>query len=231
MGLSVAADAIRETLSTRQFIIVLGGEKGGPGKSCIAQNLAVCLKHAGADVLLIDADPQATSYEWAHDRDEAGKLVSIPHEKGHGDISATITDKARRYHHIIIDCAGSDSQAFRSAMTLATHLLLPFRPKRRDLRTLEKVEAIVALGKSSNPGMVVRSIITQCPTLPSQIQRILDAKEACASFGLQPMDAVTFTRNVYDDAEEDGSSVIENGSDPKAIEEIRQIAAELLGAK
>ncbi len=231
MELSVVTKAIQEALGQRQFIIVLGGEKGGPGKSCLAQNLAVCLQNAGADVLLIDADPQATTYNWAHIRDEVGKLVSIPHEKAHGDISTTIIDKARRYQHIIIDCAGSDSQAFRSAMTLATHLVLPFRPKRRDLHTLENVEAIVALGKASNPGMVVRTIITQCPTLPSQIQRILDAKDACASFGLQPMDSVTFTRNVYDDAEEDGSSVIENGTDPKAIEEIHMIAAELLGAK
>ncbi|HEX8590723.1 AAA family ATPase [Pseudomonas sp.] len=223
--------AIQKALAGDQFIIVLGGEKGGPGKSCLAQNLAVCLKLAGADILLIDADPQATSYDWAHERDALGKLVSIPHEKAHGDISATIKDKAKRYQHIIIDCGGADSQALRSAMTMATHLLLPFRPKRRDLRTLEKVEALVRLAASSNPDLIIRTIITQCPTLPSQVQRIVDAKDASASFELQPLQAVTFTRNVYDDAEEDGSSVMEHGTDPKAVEEIQAIAIELLEAK
>lgn len=229
MELTSVYAAIMKALGRGQFILALGGEKGGPGKSCLAQNLAVCLKLAGADVLLIDADPQATTYDWAHERDELGKLVSIPHEKAHGDISSTIKDKAKRYSHIIIDCGGADSQALRSAMTMATHLLLPFRPKRRDLKTLEKVEGLVRLAAASNPDLTIRSIITQCPTLPSQLQRILLAKEACASYDLNPMDAVTFTRNVYDDAEEDGSSVIEHGSDPKAVEEIAQIAAELLG--
>ncbi len=35
------------------MIILLGGEKGGSGKSCIAQNLAVYLKTKGKDVLLL----------------------------------------------------------------------------------------------------------------------------------------------------------------------------------
>ncbi|MNI96800.1 hypothetical protein D3C73_1553270 [compost metagenome] len=70
-------------------------------------------------------------------------------------------------------------------------------------------------------------MISQAPTLPSQITRILDAKEACASFGLQPLNTLIYTRNVFDDADEDGSSVLELATDAKAVEEINQLATEL----
>ena len=52
------------------MILVLGGEKGGSGKSCIAQNLAVWLQRQGSDVLLLDADPQGTSVDWAREREQ-----------------------------------------------------------------------------------------------------------------------------------------------------------------
>ena len=44
-----------------------------------------------------------------------------------------------------------------------------------------------------------------------------------------PLQCTTTTRNVYDDADEDGYSVLEIGTDPKAAEEIRLIAQEFLG--
>ena len=114
-------------------------------------------------------------------------------------------------------------------MTVATHMLLPFRPKRRDLKTLVNVSQLVKLAKAVNPDMKVRAVITQCPTLPSQVQRILDAKEACLSFGIEPLSAITCNRNIYDDADENGSSVLEVGVDPKAKEEIESLVAEFLG--
>ena len=80
-----------------------------------------------------------------------------------------------------------------------------------------------------NPDLNARAIITQCPTLPSQVQRILDAKEACVSFGIKALDHITTNRNVYDDADENGLSVFEVTSDPKAKAEIEGIAQEFLG--
>jgi cellulose biosynthesis protein BcsQ len=38
-------------------ILLLGGEKGGSGKSCLAQNLAVWLQLKRGDVLLLDVKP------------------------------------------------------------------------------------------------------------------------------------------------------------------------------
>ncbi len=211
------------------MILVLGGEKGGSGKSCIAQNLAVWLQRKGHDVLLLDADPQGTSVDWAREREQNQDLPDIQVESAHGDIRKTLLDRAKRYEMIVVDAGGADSVALRSSLTVATHVLLPFRPKRRDLKTLTHVEELITLARSVNPDLIARSIITQAPALPSQIQRILDSKDACNSYGLNPLQVFTTARNVYDDADENGSSVLEVATDLRAVEEIEQIASELWG--
>lgn len=213
------------------MILVLGGEKGGSGKSCLAQNLSVWLQRQGRDVLLVDADPQGTTVDWAREREANPDLPDLQVESAHGDIRKTLIDRAKRYEAIVVDAGGADSVALRSALTVASHALMPFRPKRRDLKTLSHVEELVTLAKSVNPDLVARAVITQAPSLPSQIQRILDSKEACDSFGLAPLSVFTTARNVYDDADEHGSSVLEVGSDQRAIEEIEQIAKELWGGE
>ena len=213
------------------MILLLGGEKGGSGKSCLAQNLAVWLQARGGDVLLLDADPQGTTADWAAERSAQPNLPSIPVVQAHGNIRETLADLRGRYRQIVIDAGGSDSEALRSAMTVATHMLIPFRPKRRDLKTLPKVDNLTRLATAVNPLLTVRSVITQCPALPSQGQRILDAKEACCSYGIQPLDAVTTARNVYDDADENGCSVLESGNDLRAKEEIETLANELWGSR
>ena len=211
------------------MIILVGGEKGGSGKSCLAQNLAVYLQQQNRDILLLDADPQGTTTDWVKERDENDALQNIPSVQASGNIRQVLTDISKRYQDIIIDAGGQDSEALRSAMTLATHMLLPFRPKRCDLKTLNHIEQLIKLATAVNPTLVTRAVITQCPTLPSQAQRILDAKEACESFGLSALEQYTTNRNVYDDADENGLSVFEVDSDSKAKTEIEQLAIEFLG--
>lgn len=211
------------------MIILVGGEKGGSGKSCLAQNLAVFLQAKQRDILLLDADPQGTTTDWIKERDENSSVKSIPSVQAAGNIRQILLDLSNRYQDIIIDAGGQDSEALRSAMTIATHMLLPFRPKRRDLKTLLHVEKLIRLAKAVNPELYTRAVITQCPTLPSQFQRILDAKEACSSFDLIPLNNFTSNRNIYDDADENGLSVFEMSSDEKAKLEIQMIAEEFLG--
>ncbi len=82
-----------------------------------------------------------------------------------------------------------------------------------------------------NPKMMASFVIAQCPSLPNQAGRILEAKEVCSSYGINVLNAVTFNRNVYDDSEEQGSSVIEIDPNGKAAVEMIAIAEELLAMK
>ena len=54
------------------MVILIGGEKGGTGKTTIATNLAALRALAGHDVLLVDTDSQGSASYWASSRDEAG---------------------------------------------------------------------------------------------------------------------------------------------------------------
>ncbi|MFQ5561328.1 MAG: AAA family ATPase [Nitrospinota bacterium] len=211
------------------MILLIGGEKGGSGKSCLAQNIAVYLQIQKRDVLLLDADPQGTTTDWVKEREANEALVSLASVQASGNIRQTVKDLSKRYEDIVIDAGGQDSEALRSAMTIATHMLLPFRPKRRDLKTLTNVEQLIKLARAVNPELIARAVITQCPALPSQVKRISDAKGACKSFDLEPLESVTTHRNIYDDADEDGYSVLEMDRDEKAQVEIKALVKEFLG--
>jgi len=51
------------------MMILVGGEKGGSGKSCLAQNLAVYFtRDKNAIVLMVDCDPQRTTSDWIQAR-------------------------------------------------------------------------------------------------------------------------------------------------------------------
>lgn len=214
------------------MLILVGGEKGGSGKSCLAQNLAVYFaRDKKAIVLMVDCDPQRTTSDWIQARNTDPSLPSINCIQLYGKIRNDLLSLKQHYDYVIVDCGGQDNLALRAAMSVAEHAIIPLRPKRRDLKTVEHMEDMLSTCKMVNPKLMASFVITQCPALPSQANRILEAKEVCRSYGIHVLDNVTFNRNIYDDSEEQGSSVLENEPDGKASTEIIAIAEEILAIK
>ncbi|MBW8186511.1 AAA family ATPase [Shewanella nanhaiensis] len=210
------------------MIILVGGEKGGAGKSCLAQNVAVHItRKFQANVLMVDCDPQRTTSDWIQARNEDPELPTINCIQLYGKIRNDLLSQDERFDYVIVDCGGQDNLAMRAAMSVATYVILPLRPKRRDLKTLPHMEDMLSTCKMVNPKMVATIIMTQCPSLPSQYKRILEAKEVVQSFGLRVLNSVTFSRNIYDDSEEQGASVMEIEPEGKAAMEIVAIADEI----
>lgn len=211
------------------MMILVGGEKGGSGKSCIAQNIAVYLRcEKNASVLMVDCDPQRTTSDWAQERSSNDELPSITCIQLYGKIRNELLSLKARYDYVVIDCGGQDNLALRSSMAVADHILIPLRPKRRDLKTVPHMEDVLSTCKMVNPRMNAAFVITQCPSLPSLASRILEAKEVCRTFEIAVLNSVTFSRNMYDDSEESGLSVLESEPNGKAALEIRSIIEELL---
>src|SRR5512132_1311346 len=97
------------------MIIVCGGIKGGSGKTTVATNLAVMRARAGADVLLIDADDQETSFDFTVLRNERRWR-----DAGYTCIELTgpalRTETLRlseKYEDIVIDTGGRDTTSQR----------------------------------------------------------------------------------------------------------------------
>src|SRR6516165_3285835 len=102
------------------MIVLVGGEKGGVGKTTLAVNLAAMRARAQHDVLLADADKQASANLWANIRDQekVDPPVRCVQKRGKG-LAADVRDLATRYEDIVIDAGGQDSIELRAAMTIA----------------------------------------------------------------------------------------------------------------
>lgn len=152
------------------MIIVIGGIKGGIGKSTIAANLAVLDARAGRNVLLIDADSsdQQTSLRWAAARNEREGLVALTTMALHGrTIRAELKRLAERYDTIIVDPAARDSDTQRSALSVADLVLLPFPPRGPDLWTIDGVVEMIQDVRLINPGLRAACFVNRADSVGS----------------------------------------------------------------
>lgn len=210
------------------MIVLIGGEKGGTGKSTLAKNLASYWQSKNKEVLAIDTDPQATFYNWC-ERRKSGELQPILCTKLTGaKIAGEIRSLAEKYQILIIDAGGQDSKALRAAMTVATHLIIPSQPSFSDLETLLHMSNLVDEVVTYNPTLICRSIITRCPTLPSQFGDIFEAKNYSQSIGIQTLEAITSQRSAYNAVDHIGATAYESGNE-KARQEIIDIAVAIEG--
>ena len=177
---------------------------------------------------MVDCDPQRTTSDWIQARNNNPELPAINCVQLYGKIRNDLLSLESHYDVVVVDCGGQDNLALRASMSVAEHVLIPLRPKRRDLKTVPHMEDILTTCKMVNPKMKASFVMTQCPALPTQAARIVEAKEVCQTYCINVLDAITYSRNIYDDSEENGESVLEMEADGKAANEIVAIAEEML---
>lgn len=219
-------------------IILIGGEKGGTGKSTIATNLAVFLATEGIDTMLLDADPQATASKWVERRNEANEALKKenPKAKGvpeihctqkHGDILKTALDLSQRYEVVLIDAGGRDSKELRTGMAIAHRMYIPIRASQADLETLPKINELVSQIKATvNPSFQAFAVLSMAPSNPmiNEVQEAQELLSESSDIGLAQN--VIRDRKVYRDAMLSGRGVVEmTNSTAKA--EIQLLADEI----
>ncbi|MET0070776.1 MAG: AAA family ATPase [Candidatus Thiodiazotropha sp.] len=116
------------------MITVIGSLKGGSGKSTVTFNLAVWLEMAEAEVLVVDADPQATLSDVSEVRTEEGyePFLNIK------DASALSRKKLRGYDEVLIDVGTSDIDAMKLALALADRVVIPVPPSQADIWSTQR---------------------------------------------------------------------------------------------
>jgi chromosome partitioning protein len=211
------------------MIILVGGEKGGSGKSCIAQNLATYLAiDKMATILLVDCDIQGTTADWIKLRNNNLSALPIDCVQLNGKIRNHLLGYNSQYEYIIVDCGAQDLLALRSTLSTADVALLPMRPKRRDLKTLLHLDELVNSCKMVNPQLAAHIVFTQCPSQPNQQSRVNDAKQTASLYDIPIATAILHERHIYDDSEESGLSVIEIEPKGKAADELRYLFSSVL---
>ena len=208
------------------MIILVGGEKGGTGKSTVATNLAVWLALEGRDVTILDADPQATAAKWVERRNALPLLPQVHCSQRSGDVFKTAKDLAERYQVVVIDAGGRDSKELRTAMVAAEVLYVPIRASQADLETLPHVNELVGLARSLNPALRAFALVSMGPSNPV-ITEIREAQELLADFTeLELSPSIIRDRKVYRDALLEGKGVVEMHN-PQAKAEIQLLAQEI----
>jgi len=210
------------------MIVLIGGEKGGAGKSTIACNLAVFLACQEKDILLLDADPQKTSSTWTYRRNliTEQNLPKINSAEKTGDIYNTVIDLSKRYKFIIIDSGGRDSKELRSALIACDIFYTPIKPSQIDIDTLGKMNELVEHASTFNKKLKSVVIVTHSPTNPNmddkkETEEILKKMPNFANSNI----ALTY-RSSYWRTMGRGLSVIEY-TDDKAKNEILSLGSEV----
>ncbi len=92
------------------MILLLGGEKGGTGKSTLATNLAAWLAVNDRDVILVDTDVQRTAANWVDRRNLLNGVPAVQCAERRGNVFHALRDLAKRYEEVIVDAGGRDSE-------------------------------------------------------------------------------------------------------------------------
>ena len=210
------------------MIVVCGGIKGGSGKTTVATNLAVMRTRVGADVLLIDADDQETSFDFTVLRNERTEnQAGYTCIKLTGAALRTETMRlSQKYQDIVIDTGGRDTTSQRAALSIADVLLVPFVPRSFDVWTLKKVARVVGEVRALNSTLIAYAFLNRADP------RGQDNEEAAAI--IRDTEALTFldtplgNRKAFANAGAIGLSVCELlPNDLKATGEITTLFARL----
>jgi chromosome partitioning protein len=212
------------------MIYLSGGEKGGVGKSTIATTLAAMLSADGRDVLLLDTDTSGDASGWVAARRERFPKAPVVHGvQNHGRVAASVRDAARRYDDVVIDAGGRDSEALRSAMTVADLMVLPLCPSQFDLWSFARMARLVEEARAFNPALTAAVVLNRAST--NWASRELDEARAFLEETGQLALATTALRDrkAYRTAVSEGLSVAELGRVARAAaEEAGALYAELV---
>ncbi|RZI59726.1 MAG: chromosome partitioning protein, partial [Pseudomonas sp.] len=147
------------------MIILVGGEKGGSGKTTIATNLAAMLAEKGRDVLLVDTDTQGSASFWAAARTDHPDVPRVTTMQKHGrTVAKEVQQLAPKFQDIVIDSGGRDSAELRSAMLAADIILVPSRPSMYDIHSLALMNSLVDQSRQYNPDLKAVVLVNGAPT-------------------------------------------------------------------
>lgn len=215
------------------MIVLIGGEKGGTGKTTIVTNLAVKCKLDNMDVVVIDTDKQGSASSWAANRQirDITPAISVVQIFGN-TLHSHVLDLAKRYEHVIIDAGGRDSVELRSAMTVADKLCIPIQPSQFDIWTMAHMNNLVEQARCVNRELKAWIVINRASSNPS-LNESNEAADILQDFDyLQLYKAGLKDRVAFRKAARSGESVYEMPKrDEKACGEMDSLFNEVWDVK
>jgi chromosome partitioning protein len=210
-------------------IIAVVNQKGGAGKTTVAMQLAGTLGRRGYKVLVVDADPQATSSRWAASADDSKPFpatvvgLSAAQGKLHREVKKLMTD----YDYIVIDGPpAADSPIAQSALMIADLALVPVIPSPLDIWASVGIRKAIEDAAEINENLKSRLVVNQCQPNTSLTKDILDL---LPEFGITMAQSQLHQRTVYRQSAVFGQTVQDFGAKALlAISEVEMLCDEVL---
>ena len=203
------------------LVIAVLNQKGGSGKTTIATHLARALQIDGADVLLVDSDPQGSARDWAAVReDQPLTVVGIDRPTIDRDIKNLV-----RKDFVIIDGAPQAADLAVSAIKAASFVLIPVQPSPYDIWATADLVELVKQRIEVTDGKLQAAFVVSRAIKGTRIG--LEVAEALADYGLPILESRITQRVSYPGTAAAGTTVMDTEPAGDAAAEVRALATEL----
>ncbi|HFL1539627.1 TPA: AAA family ATPase [Enterobacter asburiae] len=212
------------------MITVIGGNKGGSGKTTTAVNLAIGLALRGKDVCLVNGDLQRTAAKHLAEREASKVLPAITLIEKFDNLTQTLRALDEKYEHVIVDVAGRNSREFITSGVVAHKIIAPLQCSQPDLDTLIELQQQVEGMRDLNPDLEVYCLQSMATTNP--VLRGNERKEFLEYLDefptIKTLDSVICFRKVYRDCMSSGLGVLETDN-TAAKSEMEKLMEEVFG--
>jgi chromosome partitioning protein len=209
------------------MIISFLNQKGGVGKTTLSINVATCLALKRLKVLLIDADQQNSSLDWATIRKKENLFTVVSITKP--IIHKETVKLSKNYDHIIIDGPPRIYDVAKSAIVTSDLVIMPVQPSPYDVWAANEVVNLIKEVSEPLEGIkrITSAFLINRKIVNSAIGR--DVEQALEHYGMDILQTHICQRISYAETAAIGSSVIEeNSKDSLAFQEITNLTEEIL---
>lgn len=210
-----------------RMIISFLNQKGGVGKTTISINVATYLALQKYKVLLIDADPQNSSLDWAATRTKENLLTVVGITKP--IIHKEVSKLTNNYDHIIIDGPPRIYDVAKSAIVSSDVVIIPVQPSPYDIWAANEIVNLIKEVSQPLDGIktIQSSFLINRKIYNTAIGR--DVEQALQHYDINIFQTHLCQRVIYAETAAIGSTVIEESKkDNLAAQEVIKLTNEIL---
>ena len=204
-------------------VIAVLNQKGGSGKTTIATHVARALQQEGAQVLLIDSDPQGSARDWAAVREDQ-PLIVVGIDRP--TIDRDLKRIAESVDWVVIDGAPQAADLAVSAIKAADFFLIPVQPSPYDIWATSDLVDLIKQRIEVTDGRLRAAFVVSRAIKGTKISE--EVISALGGYGLPVLKSRITQRVSYPTTASVGSTVLDFEQDKDAVVEIKALTAEIV---